>query len=178
MSESQCLALLDLSPGAGLSEIKRAYRRQALRCHPDRHADDPQAGEKFKAVSQAYLCLTAGGPFDPSSPSRPVEAGFNQTDLSDITAFFATRPRLEDIFDQLSEEFASLGIRFNRRFLVGLFGPGRVFTGRVLLHRPLWERQPHWAPQPGQPPLLCTLLASIRRRSSPPTAPWPLDPVD
>ena len=175
MTESQCLATLGLPPGAGPDEVKRAYRRQALRCHPDRHADDPLAEEKFKKVSRAYLRLTAAGPFDPPPPSRPAETGFDQTDLADIIYFFTTRPRLEDLFDQLSEEFASLGIRFNRQFLVSLFGPDRVFTGRVLLHRPLWERQPHWVPQPDPPTLFRTLLESVRRPSSPPAALWPLD---
>jgi len=86
VTDARCLALLDLLPGAGPKEIKRAYHRQALRCHPDHHTDDPLAEEKFKAVSRAYLCLTAGGPLDSPSPSRPAEAGFDQTDLSDIMA--------------------------------------------------------------------------------------------
>lgn len=170
MTEPQCLALLGLSAGAGPKEIKRAYRRQALCCHPDRHPHDPQAEEKFKALCQAYLGLTAGGSLDSSPPAQPAEADFDQADLSDIISFFARRPRLEDLFDQLSREFASLGIKFNHQFLVDLFGPGRIFTGRVLLHRPIGDRQPHWRPRPGQPPLLATILTSIRQYSNPPAA--------
>lgn len=39
------------------AEIKAAYRRMTLECHPDRNPDDPMAEERFKEVSQAYEVL-------------------------------------------------------------------------------------------------------------------------
>ncbi|NWY07168.1 DNJA1 protein, partial [Nothoprocta ornata] len=47
--------LLGVRPGATLDEIKRAYRRLALRYHPDKN---PSEGERFKQISQAYEVLS------------------------------------------------------------------------------------------------------------------------
>lgn len=46
--------ILGLRPGASLTEIKKAYRRLALRYHPDRGA---QSTEKFLQISEAYEAL-------------------------------------------------------------------------------------------------------------------------
>lgn len=50
--------ILDVSPEATPEEIKLAYRRQAMKHHPDRNADDPAAAERFKAVAEAYRILS------------------------------------------------------------------------------------------------------------------------
>jgi len=39
------------------SRLKRLYRRLALKCHPDRHPDDPEAAERFHALTRAYRAL-------------------------------------------------------------------------------------------------------------------------
>ncbi len=53
--------LLGVSPGVDQREIKRAYRRMAMRWHPDRNAD-PHAHEQFKALRTAYESLIAMAP--------------------------------------------------------------------------------------------------------------------
>jgi DnaJ-class molecular chaperone len=51
--------ILGVSKSASAEEIKKAYRKQALEWHPDRHADDKEAAEKrFKEINEAYQILS------------------------------------------------------------------------------------------------------------------------
>ena len=52
--------LLGVSRGTGDEEIKKAYRKAALKYHPDRNPDDKAAEEKFKELSEAYQVLSDG----------------------------------------------------------------------------------------------------------------------
>jgi DnaJ domain len=46
--------LLGVDANASDTEVKQAYRKLALRCHPDKNKGDLQAEEKFKVVTDAY----------------------------------------------------------------------------------------------------------------------------
>src|SRR4030043_2040945 len=51
--------ILRVSKSATAEEIKKAYRKQALEWHPDRHKDDKEAAEKrFKEINEAYQVLS------------------------------------------------------------------------------------------------------------------------
>ncbi|CAH2090394.1 unnamed protein product [Euphydryas editha] len=50
--------LLEIQITATESEIKKAYRRKALQCHPDKHPDNPKAAETFHELSRALEILT------------------------------------------------------------------------------------------------------------------------
>lgn len=45
---------LGLSKSASQDEIKRAYRKRTLNCHPDRFPGDKTKEEEFKKISEAY----------------------------------------------------------------------------------------------------------------------------
>jgi len=49
--------ILGISRDADDGAVKRAYRQAALRYHPDRNPDDPEAEEKFKEATEAYEVL-------------------------------------------------------------------------------------------------------------------------
>src|SRR5258708_24883898 len=50
--------VLSLSRDAGSDELRKAYRREALKHHPDRNPGDASAEAKFKEVSEAYQVLS------------------------------------------------------------------------------------------------------------------------
>ncbi|XP_077477778.1 dnaJ homolog subfamily C member 17 [Stigmatopora argus] len=50
--------LLGITNTATAKEIKKAYRKKALKCHPDKNPDNPKAAELFHQLSQALEVLT------------------------------------------------------------------------------------------------------------------------
>ena len=50
--------ILGLQKGASDDDIKRAYRKLALKYHPDRNAGNKEYEEKFKKISEAYAVLS------------------------------------------------------------------------------------------------------------------------
>ena len=57
MAKRDYYEVLGVERGADAQEIKKAYRQLALKYHPDRNTDDPQAEEKFKEAAEAYAVL-------------------------------------------------------------------------------------------------------------------------
>jgi molecular chaperone DnaJ len=54
MSSTDPFEVLGLSPGAPRDEVRRAYRKLAMRWHPDRNQHSPASEERFKQIKAAY----------------------------------------------------------------------------------------------------------------------------
>jgi len=60
MSKRDYYEVLGVDKGTDEKEIKKAYRRVAMKYHPDRNPDDPDAEDKFKEATEAYDVLMDG----------------------------------------------------------------------------------------------------------------------
>jgi len=58
MAKRDYYDVLGISKAASADEIKKAYRRLAMRFHPDRNSDDSEAEAKFKEAKEAYEVLS------------------------------------------------------------------------------------------------------------------------
>ncbi len=58
MSKRDYYEVLGVEKGVDAADLKKAYRRVAMKFHPDRNPDDPSAEEKFKEANEAYEVLS------------------------------------------------------------------------------------------------------------------------
>jgi len=58
MPEKDYYKILGVSRAASADEIKKAFRKQAMKYHPDKNKGDKQAEERFKEINEAYAVLS------------------------------------------------------------------------------------------------------------------------
>lgn len=88
--------ILGVSKQSSAEEIKRSYRRMALKFHPDRNPGDPEAEQKFRECAEAYEVLSdteRRGIYD-----RYGRQGLRSTPVHDFR-------NVEDIFSMFEEIF-------------------------------------------------------------------------
>ncbi|CQB87389.1 chaperone protein DnaJ [Chlamydia trachomatis] len=95
--------VLGVSKGASDDEIKKAYRKTALKYHPDRNPGDKEAEEKFKEAAEAYDILS-----NPDKRARYDQYGHAGVDGN---AGFGGGGgmSMEDIFSQFGDLFGGMG---------------------------------------------------------------------
>ena len=92
--------ILGVSRNASKIEIKKAYRRLAMKYHPDRNPGDKEAEEKFKLINEAYQVLS-------DDEKRAIYDRYGKEGLEGR----GYRPSndFSDIFDMFSEIFGGFG---------------------------------------------------------------------
>ena len=100
MSKRDYYDILGVSKTASPEEIKKSYRKLALKYHPDRNPDNKEAEEKFKEAAEAYEVLSDGKKrqkYDQFGHAG-MQGGTDYHQYSDIG----------DIFDSFGDIFGSI----------------------------------------------------------------------
>ncbi len=115
MAQRDFYEVLGVERGASESEIKKAYRRLAMKYHPDRNPDDPDAAEHFKEANEAYEVLA-------DEERRAAYDRFGHAGLGGNGGFGQGASSFSDIFSDVFGDIFSGGGR----------GGGRVHRGADL----------------------------------------------
>lgn len=100
MTKRDYYEVLEVSKNASLEEIKKAYRKQALKYHPDKNPGDKKAEEKFKEAAEAYEVLR-----DEQKRARYDRFGHAGVGGSANGGFGGQGMTIEDIFSSFGDIF-------------------------------------------------------------------------
>jgi molecular chaperone DnaJ len=120
MSKKDYYDILEVDRKASEQEIKKAYRKMALKYHPDKNPDDPAAEAKFKEAAEAYEVLS-----NPEKRGRYDQYGHAGM-KNGHGGFGGAGMSMDDIFSQFGDIF---GGAFGGAF-GGFGGGGRAQTRR------------------------------------------------
>lgn len=106
MAQRDYYEILEVSRDASPDEIKKAYRKKAVKFHPDKNPDDPEAEKKFKEAAEAYEVLR-----DPNKRSRYDQFGHAgvKNGASAGGGGFGGGMSMDDIFSQFGDIFEEFG---------------------------------------------------------------------
>lgn len=100
MSKPDYYEVLGVSKNASDVELKKAYRKLAIKYHPDKNPGDKTAEEKFKSAAEAYEVLS-----DSQKRARYDQLG--HAGVSGQSSFSGGGMNMEDIFSQFGDIFGS-----------------------------------------------------------------------
>lgn len=98
MAKRDYYEVLEIERNASESDIKKAYRKMALKYHPDRNPGDKASEEKFKEAAEAYEVLS-----DPDKRARYDRYG--HSGVGGGSSDFGGGMSMEDIFSQFGDIF-------------------------------------------------------------------------
>ncbi|CAM1364279.1 Chaperone protein DnaJ [Tenacibaculum soleae] len=105
MAKQDYYEVLGISKSASQSEIKKAYRKMAIKYHPDKNPDDKNAEEKFKLCAEAYEVLS-----DDNKKARYDQYGHAAFDgPQGGGGFGGGGMNMDDIFSQFGDIFGGGG---------------------------------------------------------------------
>ncbi|MEN8777364.1 MAG: molecular chaperone DnaJ [Polaribacter sp.] len=105
MAKQDYYEILGISKSASQAEIKKAYRKMAIKYHPDKNPDDKTAEEKFKLAAEAYEILS-----DENKKARYDQYGHAAFDgPQGGGGFGGGGMNMDDIFSQFGDIFGGGG---------------------------------------------------------------------
>lgn len=129
MAKRDYYEVLGVSKGAESTEIKKAYRKLAIKFHPDKNPDNKEAEEKFKEAAEAYEILS-----DADKKARYDRYGHAGVNPNAGGFSGSGGMTMEDIFTQFGDIFGDMGSPFE-----SFFG-GNAAGGRGGRTRPRGEK--------------------------------------
>jgi len=120
MGKRDYYEVLDISKSASAEEIKKAYRKQALKYHPDKNPGNSAAEEKFKEAAEAYEVLS-----NDDKKARYDRFGHAGVGSAASNGFGGAGMTVEDIFSSFGDIFGDAFGGF------GGFGGGGRRTSRA-----------------------------------------------
>ena len=125
MAKRDYYEVLGVSKSADQSEIKKAYRKLAIKFHPDKNPDNKEAEEKFKEAAEAYEVLS-----DSDKKARYDRYGHAGVDPNAGGFGGGGGMTMEDIFQQFGDIFGDMGSPFDSFFGGSTGGRGRTSRPR------------------------------------------------
>ena len=115
MAKKDYYEILGISKSASQPEIKKGYRKMAIKYHPDKNPDDKSAEERFKEAAEAYEVLS-----DENKKARYDQYGHAAFEggQGGHGGFGGGGMNMDDIFSQFGDIFG------------GAFGGGGGFGGQ------------------------------------------------
>ena len=104
MSKRDYYEILGVSKSANEKEIKKAYRKLAIKYHPDKNPGDKSAEEKFKEAAEAYDILS-----NPEKKQRYDQFGHAGIGGAGRSGFGGGGMNMDDIFSQFGDIFGGGG---------------------------------------------------------------------
>ncbi|MEM9545675.1 MAG: molecular chaperone DnaJ [Bacteroidota bacterium] len=112
MAKRDYYEVLGVDKGADANTIKKAYRKTAMKYHPDRNPDNKEAEEKFKEAAEAYEILS-----DADKKARYDRFGHAGVDPNmGGRGGFSGGMTMDDIFSQFGDIFGDSGSPFESFF--------------------------------------------------------------
>ncbi len=111
MAKRDYYEVLGVGKQASAAEIKKAYRKVAMKYHPDRNPGDKEAEDKFKEAAEAYEVLS-----DADKKARYDRYGHAGVDPNMRGGFGGRGMTMEDIFREFGDVFGSSGSPFETFF--------------------------------------------------------------